>query len=160
MSRIVLGKSDIHGTGIFANRNFHKGEFIATLKGRLVHRVYKRPAEYRDDETWVPIALNWWIEPIFPMLYLNHSCNPSAGFKTPRRLYAIRDIHSGEEITADYSTIEYVPFWKISCTCDVKECRKTIRSVQFLPKPIYQRHLPYIPRFLRKVYHSSRKAGK
>lgn len=152
MRNVYIGRSGIAGRGIFAGKDFKKGEFVAALVGSLHHRIYKKPNDWRNEKTWIPVAIHWWINPGFPMRYINHSCEPTVGFKTPRRAYALRDIGKGEEITVDYSTIEYVESWGVPCQCKSKTCRKTIRAVQFLPKRLYSSYLPYIPRFIQKVY--------
>jgi hypothetical protein len=152
MKNIYVEKSSIAGRGIFAGQDLFEGQFVAPLKGALTRRHYPAAGNYLQDENWVPVAVGFWIDPTFPLKFLNHSCSPNAGFKTPRRLYALRDIKKGEEITADYSTVEYVHFWEMRCSCTSTNCRKTIRSVQFLPGEIYDQYLPYIPRFLRKIH--------
>ena len=152
MKNIHIGKSTIAGKGIIAGEDIRKGEFIVALSGRLVQRTYRKKSDYRNEQTFIPVAQHWWIDPGYPFRYLNHSCDPNAGFKTPHRFYAMRDIKKGEELTADYSTIEYVDFWEMKCHCGAQNCRKIVRSVQFLPKRKYKQYLPYIPRFLQNLY--------
>ncbi len=153
MKNVYVSKSSIAGRGLFAAKKIPKGEFIIFLKGTLMHRIYRTRNDYRkEEENWVPVALHRWIDPNLPIKYLNHSCHPDAGFKTPRRLYAMRDIEPGEEITVDYSTIEYVDFWSMRCTCGASNCRKVIRSIQFLSPKTFKQYLPYISRFLQKIY--------
>ncbi len=152
MKQFHIGKSSIAGRGILASEDIKKGEFIMWLRGKKVYRNYKKKSDFQNEMTWCPVGINWWVNPGFPIKFLNHSCNPSAGFKTPRRMYAIRDIPKGEEITVDYSTIEYVTLWDIPCHCKAHNCRKVVRAIQFLPNQIYKVYLPYIPRFLQRVY--------
>lgn len=152
MKKFHIGQSSIAGRGIIASENIKAGEFIMFLRGKAVYRDYKKKNDFKNEMTWCPVAYRWWVNPKFPIQFLNHSCNPSAGFKTPRKMYAIRDIKKGEEISVDYSTIEYIQFWSISCSCGEKKCRKTIRSIQSLPQYIYKGYLPYIPKFMQKVY--------
>ncbi len=155
MKQFHIGKIYIAGRGILASEYIQKGEFIMWLRGRKVFRNYKTKADFQNEMTWCPVAVNWWVNPGFPIKFLNHSCNPSAGFKTPRRIYAMRDINKGEEISVDYSTIEYITLWDMPFHCKAKNCRKLVRSIQFLPKQVYKTYLPYIPRFLQTVYSRS-----
>ena len=152
MKKLYIRKSKIAGRGIIAAEDIRKGEYIWPLIGTLHTRHYKKPSDYKNEQTWIPVAVHKWINPKFPFKHLNHSCEPSAGFRTPRKVYALRDIKTGEEITVDYSTIEYVHFWKIHCSCGARKCRKIIRSVHFLPAKFYRSYLPYIPTFIRNAY--------
>lgn len=157
---VFVSRSAIAGRGIFAAKDFKKGEFVAPLVGTLKHRVYKKPSDWKNESTWIPVGIHRWVKPGFPMLYINHSCEPTVGFKTPRRAYALRDIKKGEEITVDYSTIEYVTSWTFPCTCGSKKCRKVLRSVHYLSPKTYRSYLPYIPRFIQKTYRQRRRAVK
>lgn len=151
-ANVYIGRSSIAGRGIFAAHNFKKGEYVAPLVGTAHYRNYEKPSEWKNESTWIPVAIHRWVNPEFPMRFINHSCDPTVGFKTPRRAYALRNIKKGEEITVDYSTIEYVTTWKFPCSCKSKKCRKTLRSVQFLSPKLYRSYLPYIPRFIQKAY--------
>lgn len=152
MKKFHIGKSAIAGRGILASEDIRAGEFIMFLRGKKVYRNYKKKSDFKNEMTWCPVAVHWWVNPRFPIKFLNHSCEPSAGFKTPRKMYALHDIKANEEITVDYSTIEYVTLWDIPCRCGAKTCRKKVRAIQFLPKSLYKKYLPYIPKFLQRVY--------
>lgn len=152
MKKIYIKKSKIAGRGIFAGEDIKKGEFVTWLKGKLVHKVYRTNSDLRIGQLWVSVGRHWWIDPVFPIRFINHCCEPNVGFKTFRRVYAMRDIKKDEEITIDYSTVEYVDFWTIKCSCGARHCRKVIGSVQLLPEKTYKSYLPYIPRFFQKEY--------
>ena len=62
------------------------------------------------------------------------------------------NIKKGEEITIDYSITEDDPYWKMKCGCSNKDCRKTIRSIRFLPEKNFKKYRPFIPKFLKKFY--------
>ncbi len=42
---------------------------------------------------------------LMPQHYINHSCNPNAGFKGQIFMVAMRKIKRGEEITYDYAMV-------------------------------------------------------
>ena len=96
------------------------------------------------------VKKNIWIDPLRPHKFLNHSCNPTAGARGIT-LIAIRDIKEGEEITVDYSTIEGDNRWEMLCSCEEKNCRKLIRSIEFLTQEQFM-SIPYIPAYFRKLY--------
>src|SRR3989344_5308661 len=68
------------------------------------------------------------------------------------KLFVPRNKKEGEEITIDYSIIEGDDMWKMKCNCGEKNCRKIIRSIQYLPTRTFKKYLPYIPTYFKKVY--------
>ena len=106
---VEAARSKIHGVGVLALRKFEKGKIIGVMSGRILEGMY-------DDEPSTDYTLGledergsiWYLEPNEPFRYLNHSLNPNAelpNFSSPC-IYALRDIHEGEEIT-----IRYGPDW-------------------------------------------------
>lgn len=148
---MYLAASPIAGRGVFASRPIRRGQLILIMRGKRRRMRYRTPIDLRIGANWVPIAKDIWIEPVFPIRFMNHCCEPNAGFKSPRHLYAMRDIMVGEEITIDYSAIEYVRFWSMPCSCGASRCRGTVRSVHFLTEQTYQGYLPFVPRFIQRL---------
>ncbi len=60
----------------------------------------------------------------------------------------------GDELTLDYSSIEGDSRWhlKSKCKCGERNCRKIIGSVYSLPKKTFERYLPLIPTYFKKLY--------
>jgi uncharacterized protein len=86
--------------------------------------------------------------------YINHSCEPNAGFKiegTIADLYSIRDIAAGEEILFDYSTTLDEDDFTMSCRCGTPSCRKIIGDGKYLPESVWQKYLSLeiIPEYVR-----------
>ncbi len=152
MKKLYTAKSKIAGRGVFAGEDIKNGEFVLLMTGKTIHKVYRTESDLNVGKTWVCIGVHKWMAPDFPVKFMNHSCDANLAYKTPRRIYARRDIKKDEELTIDYSIIEYVDFWRLPCTCGSKLCRKEMRSIQFLPLSLYKSYLPYIPRFLQKIY--------
>src|SRR5438552_11106944 len=91
------------GRGVFATQDVSGGALLLRFTGPLLSYQQTTPQT---------LALQ-----IGPDLYLgesgcaddcvNHSCDPNAGLRidgTDVRLYALRDIPDGEQVTFDYST--------------------------------------------------------
>lgn len=56
----------------------------------------------------------------------NHSCDPNMGASGNQiKLIAIRDIEVGEEIVADYTSLDY-DFEPFECNCQSKNCKRFI----------------------------------
>ncbi|MEK7140373.1 MAG: SET domain-containing protein-lysine N-methyltransferase [Patescibacteria group bacterium] len=149
---VFVSKSKLHGKGIFALKDIKKGQFIQHIKGNIKIFIPSNKKESISYPNWVGVGKNKWIDPKYPNLYLNHSCNPIAGIKGKVIMVALRDIKKGEEITIDYSIIEGDDRWEMRCHCGARNCRKIIRSVQFLPKRQYQKYLPWVPTYFQKLH--------
>ena len=154
MMAVTVGKSSIHGRGLFVTKQIPKGGVISRLKGVICVKKNRTVEDALANPDWVGIAKNRWIDPVPPYKYINHSCEPSAGIKGTVTLVALRRLEVGDEVTIDYSTIEADPNWHMTCGCGSKHCRKIIRSVEFLPAPRFKAYLPYIPTYFKKIYTS------
>jgi|SRR3989344_3196433 len=152
--KIYAGKSKLHGKGIFASRDIKKGKIVSLIKGKIVTLavIDKRPPAYGPN--WIGYGKNKWINTLYPFDTINHSCNPNVGIKGSRTVVALRNIKKEEELLIDYSTTESDQPWKLDkkCKCGNKGCRKVVKSIQFLPKKIYNKYMPYIPNFFQGVY--------
>jgi hypothetical protein len=151
--KINIRKSKLHGKGLFASRAIKKDEKIFTIKGQklkfLIHN--KKQAELAGFN-WIGLGKNIWINPTHHGLYFNHSCNPNSAIKGTKTAVAIRNIKKDEEITFDYSLNEADIFWYIKCSCGSKNCRKTIRSIQFLHPKKFEKYKTCIPKDFQKIY--------
>jgi uncharacterized protein len=151
---LFVAKSKFHGKGLFVKKDVKKGQIILTIKGKRKRKQNKTLQDVFSNPNWVGFNEYQWIDPSSPFKFLNHSCDPNGGIKGSVRLYALRDIKAGEEITFDYSTSEADQRWFLNCRCGSKKCRKRIQSIQFLPSNVYDAYLPYIPTGLKFIYNN------
>ena len=137
MKKIIVNKfiikKDVKGYGVYAARDFKKGEKIHVLGGKistpksiaLHQKNFKRgiidPLQIGDDKYLELDALS---------VKFNHSCDPNASLREMSTLYAFKNIKKGEEITYDYSTTIDESFW---CKCGSKNCRGVIYDFFSLP---------------------------
>lgn len=149
---LYIANSKVHGLGVHTKRDYTKGETIFIIKGKKVewHVTNQKESLYGPD--WIGLSKTSWIDPNEPAKYLNHSCDPNAGIKGKVTVVAIKNIKKGAEITIDYSTTEIDHLWFMPCDCGAKNCRKTIFSIQSLPKKIFKKYLPYIPKYFMSIY--------
>lgn len=117
-----IGRSPIHGIGVFAIRKIPQGvnpfgdgadfdyvQVPPTLVEVLepgVRKLLKDLCVFEDDVYWVP---DYGLNQCGVGWYLNHSTTPNMG--TPENgddhgdeFFALRDIEPGEELTIDYGT--------------------------------------------------------
>lgn len=150
---VYVGQSSIHGKGVFAKKNFKKGEVVFIFKGEIYNRVNKNKNDTYSNPNSIGFDKNKWIDPVGEFQYINHSCNPNMGIKGKVTFVALRDIKMDEELTFDYSIIEEDIKWKMkNLEKKCKNFRSIIRSIQFLPFKTYKKYLPYIPKYFQKVY--------
>ena len=150
--KIYIGKSKIHRKGVFASQDIKKGEIVGIIQGPKKFKINRNKHDALTHPDWVGFKMHTWIDPVPPYKYLNHSCNPNVGIRGHKTLVAIRDIKKDKEITIDYSIIEADPRWYIECSCKAKNCRGVIRSIQYLPKKIYNNYLPFISKEFQNLY--------
>lgn len=94
--RIQVGRSPIHGKGVFARRRLRKGGYIGTFEGRPTRSdgIYVLWVFDEDDR-------EVGIEGRNGLRFLNHSAAPNAEF-LGLDLHATRNIQPGHEVTIHY----------------------------------------------------------
>ena len=122
-----VGKSCIHGKGLFTAQHIKRGTRIIQYIGEKIPREEgeKRLAQgndyiFRFNDSWDIDGKILWNK----ARYINHSCNPNCTIHITTRsiwIVALRDIQAGEELTFNYGygideRDEYI------CTCGSENC--------------------------------------
>jgi len=126
LNDVVVRESKIHGNGVFANRDFKKGELVIkweTCSRMITEQEFKGLPE--EDKNITSYHNGKYVLFSSPGKYLNHSCDSNTKAKDYCDV-AVRDIREGEEITCDY-ILERVPS-DFSCNCQSHNCRGIIGS--------------------------------
>ncbi|MDO8486172.1 MAG: SET domain-containing methyltransferase [Candidatus Staskawiczbacteria bacterium] len=135
-SKLEVRDTKKYGKGVFAKENLKKDETLFVMGGyildiegenRLKGFSEDKPIEISEDFSFSPLSSKD-IE-LMPQHYVNHSCEPNAGWHGQVFMVAMRDIKKGEEIVYDYAMIiasnEYSKsYFKMKCNCGTKNCRK------------------------------------
>jgi SET domain-containing protein len=150
--KYYIGKTPNRGKGLFAAHRIAKGEVVFIAKGKIISSYYCK--QFHIGPRWIGIGRAKWLSPFRnnALWYLNHSCSPNTGRKGMRTMVAMKTIQKDEEITLDYSTTEEDPHWRMRCHCLQKNCRGTIRAIQFLPKKLFKKYRNYLSPFLLRAY--------
>jgi hypothetical protein len=85
--------------------------------------------------------------------YLNHSCEPNAGFKGQIFLVAMRDIAKGEEATFDYAMVlrgKGARAYKLKCRCQTAACRGRVTDNDWKIPSLQQKYDGYFQWFLQE----------
>ncbi len=153
MKKILIQGSGIEGKGMFAAEDIAPGQLIRYVTGQRVKKLPKTREESLSIPNWFGLSKYFWIDPgQGPFSFLNHSCDANAAIKGTKSLVAMRPIREGEEITMDYSMTDPDPLWEMDCLCKTPVCRKVIRSIHSVPTEVFQKHMPYIPRYFQRIY--------
>lgn len=139
-------KTKNKGQGVFSEKFFKAGELVHILSG---DRLTANQIDIRIDagqETCddpFQISRRMYIDLDELSRTFNHSCDPNTGIRKESKLFAIREIKPGDEITYDYSTTvpKYKSWWKMKCQCRAKICRKVVSSYNTISRKQLQKYL-------------------
>ena len=121
------------GLGLFATKEFRKGEFIVAYRGQRVTDAESERREARGARYMFEINSRWAIDGSSRRnlaRYVNHSCRPNAE-AVARKIHPIcyvarRRIKLGEEITVDYGK-DYFDAYIRGKGCRCEKCREKRR---------------------------------
>ena len=97
---VVIKKSKIIGKGVFATKNFKKGDVVLVWKPKLLKEKEIRLLSKKEKTYLLQIGKDIFLQQP-PERFVNRSCNPNTKPKNNCDI-AIRNIKKGEEITSDY----------------------------------------------------------
>lgn len=128
MKDLQIKKSKISGKGVFANRNFLKGEVVINYPNCsevLGEKQFQKLSPYQKKYV---SSFNEGEYTFFksPARFVNHSCEPNIKSNGKSDI-AIRDIKINEEVTSNYQG-ENVPGLNFKCRCGARDCRGLIKS--------------------------------
>jgi len=135
--KIYVSDSAI-GRGVFAKLPLKPREIIFYMNGKLID--FEKSIDFMGEYS-VQIGARSYVDPISPARYLNHSCNPNAGFVDAISLIALRPILPGDEIRFDYSTTMLERHWELDCSCGASTCRRRIRDFDLIPHVLQDHYL-------------------
>ena len=136
-----IAPSGVHGRGVYATQFIPEGARVIEYTGQRMSWE-DAPNEENDPHTF-----NFGLdngEVINPEIggnearWINHSCAPNCeAIEEDDRIfiYAMRDIHPGEELSYDYAMELDEPITKkliqeFKCHCDTSRCRGTMLKVK------------------------------
>ena len=83
---------------------------------------------------------------------VNHSCEPSCGFRGQISMVALRDIEPGEQITFDYTMTDVErpeELWEpMKCLCGTASCRGNITGSDWKLPALRQKYEGYFSRYV------------
>lgn len=149
INSLYIGRSKIHGKGVFSNRNFRKDEDISYIEGKII----RSPSD-KEKANSIQVGDNAFFKPTGVFRFLNHSCNPNAKLILSNDslfLKAKKEIQKDDEITFNYCSSDYKLIHTFTCNCDscrLRNIKKTISGYKDLTlnekNKIIKDALPYL----------------
>lgn len=130
-----------HGKGVFASRNFRKGEFILEFMGPEISFNEALDKGNTAQANPLQIEHDKYLDLTEPSVFINHSCSPNSGIIGDRLLIAIKPISKNQQIRFDYSTSMDEDFWTMTCSCGAKNCRGQVEDFKYLPVTVKNYYL-------------------
>ena len=150
-------QSPIHGKGMFAIADIKNGEVVCVKGGYIVDGTTRREINSRLGPVEIQIDDDLFIAPFSAeereggMLYLNHSCDASAGLRGDITFIAMRDIATGEEVTHDWCMTDDDDY-ELPCYCGSAKCRGMLTGKDWGRKELQQQYRGYFSPYLaRKI---------
>ncbi len=141
--RVVVGRSGVHGRGVFARRFIPEGTRIIEYKGEIISwKAAQERHPHDPDDPNHTFYFHIDDERVIDGLkgnvakWINHSCKPNCEADLDEEagrvfIDALRDIEPGEELNYDYGLIIEGKLTKklkreYECRCGSKKCRGTM----------------------------------
>ena len=118
MQDVEVKKSAIHGIGVFALRDFKKGEIVLKWNPMVLTKTEAEKILGKEKD-YINFHEGKYLLMQPPERFVNHSCDANTFTKNFCDI-AKRDIVKGEEITSNYNN-EGCPL-DITCNCGSKNC--------------------------------------
>jgi hypothetical protein len=152
---LVVHSNAIHDRGTFAVRDLPRGTVLLVMGGQIVtlQEEANLPPEIQD--AGLQIAPDLVLTPMSGEFagginYVNHSCEPNAGFHGQVFLVAMRDIAEGEEITFDYAMcLGGGEPYRLQCHCDAARCRRWITENDWMIPELQVRYRGFFQPYLQ-----------
>jgi SET domain-containing protein len=155
-----IGKSRIHGRGLFARSPIPKGDIVAIkgghiLDGRALSRVRRRiAAAYIQIDDGFYIGARRPAEVAPNKLFINHSCEPNLGIRGQVTYVALRAIKAGEELTYDWA-MEENRRDPTRCRCGARGCRGVLSGRDWTIPRLQRRYRGYFSSYLEDKIRAS-----
>jgi len=136
MPDIIVKDSGIQGKGVFANRDFKKGELLFNIDLSRTKKTIKEKAisslPNKEREHLTFIGNGKFFLDYSATSFINHSCDSNLYLKyssyAKYQIVAKKPIKKNEELTLDYALDKGWKQGDFLCNCKSKNCRKIIQS--------------------------------
>lgn len=125
LDHVSLKDSALEGRGLFAKREYRKGDVVLGWNEANTFLTEAELAALPDAlRRYVALYQGAYLLIAEPERYMNHSCDPNTRTDENGLDIALRDIHENEEITGDYTRFPTLEGFE--CECGSENCKKTV----------------------------------
>ena len=161
--KITIKDIGKRGIGSFANALIPRGEVVIVQGGRIMDYKHIEESDYKPFRNHCfQIEKSLLICPIEPsrekldgVFQVNHSCNPTCGFRGQVVLVAMRNIQIGEEITYDYAMTDAnwnnVICEEMECLCGANDCRHIVTGEDWKHKDIQEKYKGHFSTYVQEL---------
>jgi|ERR1044071_3829767 SET domain-containing protein len=148
--------SDINRKGLIATEDIAAGETVVVYGGIIIPKADLPKYREMVGDYDVPFDKNFSIAPTsredaINVVSVNHSCEPTLGWKNAITLVTIRDVKKGEELAPDYAMHGgYVD--EMICNCGTTTCRKIITSEDWKNPAIRAKYGKWFTSYLQEQF--------
>lgn len=155
---VAVGQSATHGRGTFAIRRLDRGTLLLVIGGHVLTVQEEAELPQMMQDAGVQVATDLVLTPKSCELagginYVNHCCDPNAGFHGQIFLVAMRDIAQGEEITFDYAMClgdgPHIAPYSLECRCGSAQCRGRITDSDWMIAELQTRYRGFFQPYLQ-----------
>lgn len=157
---VEVRKSPVAGFGVFAVEPIPQRATLIVMGGRIIdieteNRLnawqLDKPIEISEEFAFCPLSPAEM--DLMPQHFVNHSCDPNAGFAGSQFIVAMRDIEPGEEIAYDYAMVlaaspASLNTFHMICRCGAARCRGAVGEHDWKRPDLRERYtgyfMPYI----------------
>jgi len=133
---LIAGRDIAPGTRLFGEDDWadeaERANFTTLSEAEFKALTPERRAAFlRYGYNTAPDAITGSFHPEavrHPTNFLNHSCDPNAGYDGTDAIVALRPIAAGEEIRMDYGTFSFSFDHEFACRCGASVCRGKVTA--------------------------------
>jgi hypothetical protein len=159
--KLEIKKTINYGNGVFTTQEIKKGEILFVMGGYILTIndennlrgiIADKPIEISDKFSIGPRKASDLKK--MPQHYVNHSCEPNAGFNGQIFMVAIKKIKKGEEVCYDYAMVmnsnkNSSTYFTFKCLCNYKNCRKLITEDDWKKEDLQKKYKGFFQWFIQ-----------
>ena len=161
--KIKIKKTQKTGIGSFAKEFIKKGEILIVQGGRIMtgeelNKPIFEPIWYHAfqvENNFYICPLDFKKEEFDGIFNVNHSCDPTCGFKGQITMVSMKDITPDEQITFDYAMTDVgidKENWKdMECLCKSKNCRRYVRGDDWKISELRKKYKGYFSTYVQEL---------
>lgn len=155
--KLELYESTLCGTGVRAQAKIDEGESIGIFGGHVMALENRKSLPAELEHFYFQVSDRLILTHVSPaqvrqskIEFINHSCDPNAGFRGQIELIATRGIPAGEAIAFDYALCTSEPDFRMECFCRAENCREFITGEDWKIPALQKKYKGYFQPYLER----------